>query len=155
MVSPSLNTPKIPSHGLFGNAEAELQKLAVDLGSTPHRILFRHAANQGLNLGGDLRSTARACTRAPSPVEPEPGSMPAHHGVRLNNDEGRCPTRPDAAQDGPEQPVKGAQVRARMFSFEYRELLTQGQDLQGAIAPTAEEDSQCRQDCRNKIKHEP
>src|ERR1700694_923390 len=93
---------------------------------TPHRILFRHAANQGLNLGGDLRSTARACTRAPSPVEPEPGSMPAHHGLRLNKDEARCPPRPAAAQDGPEQPVKGAQVRPRMFSFEYRELLTQG-----------------------------
>ena len=69
--------------------------------------------------------------------------MPANHGVRLNNDEGLGPTRPDAAQDGPEQPVQGAQVRARMVSFEYRELLPQGEDLQGVIAPTAEEDLDC------------
>jgi hypothetical protein len=61
-VSPSLNPPKIPSYGPFRDVETELQKLTVDLRRTPDPILFRHAANQGLNLGGDLRSTARAGT---------------------------------------------------------------------------------------------
>ena len=79
--------------------------------------------------------------------------MPANHGVRLNNDEGLDPTWPAVAQDGPEQSVEGVQLGTRMFSFEYRDLLTQGEDLKGAIAPTAEEDSQCYQDCRNEIKH--
>jgi hypothetical protein len=31
-----------------------------------------------------------------------------------------------------------------MFSFEHRQLLTQGENLQGGIASTAQEDSQCR-----------
>ena len=78
----------------------------------------------------DLRPAARACTRAPSPVEPKSSSVPAHHGVRLHNDERLAPPRPDAAQNGPKQPVDGAQLRSRMFSFEPRELLTQGEDLQ-------------------------
>ena len=40
-----------------------------------------------------------------------------------------------------------------MFSFEHCQLLTQGEDLKGRIASTAEEDSQCCQDCRNEIEH--
>jgi hypothetical protein len=33
-----------------------------------------------------------------------------------------------------------------MFSFEHCQWLTQGENLQGGIASTAEEDPQCRQD---------
>jgi hypothetical protein len=78
-ISPPSNTLKIPSHSSFRDVEAESQQLTVDLRSTPVKILFRHGP------------AARACTRTPSPVEPESGSVPAHHGVRLNNDEGLAP----------------------------------------------------------------
>src|SRR6202030_970825 len=90
-IAPPANTLKIPSHSSFRDVEAELPQLAVDLRSTPVQILFRHAANQSANLSGSLRPTARACTRTPSPVEPKSSSVPAHHGVRLNNDEGLGP----------------------------------------------------------------
>jgi hypothetical protein len=43
--------------------------------------------------------------------------------------------------------------QAGMFSFEHCQLLTQGEDLQGGIASTREEDSQYRQHCRNDIDH--
>jgi hypothetical protein len=142
-VSPPSNTSKVPSYGPFRDLKANLQKLAVDLRSTPVGILFRYTSNQGSDFGGDPRPTTEACPRAPSPVEPEPGSVPANHGVRLYNGQCLGPPRPDAAQNGPEQPVGGVQVRARMFSLEYSELLTQGEDLKCAVAAIAEENSQC------------
>jgi hypothetical protein len=100
----------------------------LDLRSTPVQILLRHAANQNANFGGSLRPTARARPQTPSPVKPKSSSVPTHHGVRLNNDEGLGPLGPDAAQNGPKQPVDGAQLWSRMFSFEHGQLLTQGED---------------------------
>ena len=85
-ISPPFNTSKIPSHGPFRDLEAELQKLAVDFTSALVQILFRHAANQGSNLDGDLRPSSG--TRAPAPVEPESRSVPAHHGLRPYYHEG-------------------------------------------------------------------
>jgi len=130
------NTSKIPSHSPFRDVEAELLKLAVDLRSAPVRILICYAADHGSNLDGDLRPSS--CTRAPAPVEPETGSVPPNHGLRLYNNEGLGPPRPQAAQNSPEQPVQRAQAWAWMFSFEHCQMLTQSEDLKCAVAATTE-----------------
>jgi len=102
---------------------------------------------------GDPRSTA-ARLGTPTPVKPETSTLPAGHGLRFHHDQDNGPPGPEATQKGPEQPVGGTQIGATMFPFEHGNLLSQGQHLQGGVAPTAEEDLECGQERKEEFDHE-
>ena len=68
--------------------------------------------------------------------------MPADHGLGLNDGENVRPSRPQLAQDGPEEAIEPSQ-RARPFPFEDGDLLAQREDFNGGIRATAEENARC------------
>ena len=80
--------------------------------------------------------------------------MPAHDGLRFHNHQDLGPPGPHAAQDSPEQPVPLTQPRTRPLPLEHRDLLPQGEDLQGSVMPTAKEDSNSGQKSKNEFEHE-
>jgi hypothetical protein len=67
--------------------------------------------------------------------------MPADDGLRLHQDEDVGPAGPDAVQGGPEEPVEGVQGWPWSFPLENGELLSKGENFQGSVAPTAEENA--------------
>ena len=65
--------------------------------------------------------------------------MPANDGLWFHQDEDIGPAGPEAAQGGPEEPVERVQWRPRSLPLENGDLLSQGQNFEGAVAATAEE----------------
>jgi hypothetical protein len=49
---------------------------------------------------------------------------------------------------------RGVQGRPRPFAFEHGHLLSQGEDFQGGIASTAEEDADHGEDGEDELRHE-
>jgi hypothetical protein len=125
----------------------------MDLGGSPIRVLFRETPDQPADLIGDLRP-ALAMTRSPAPVQPKTGAMPADHGLRFHDGQKLCPPGPGTAECHPEQPVGGTQIGARTFPFEHGNLLSQGKDLKGGVAPIVEEDLKCGQEHKDEFDHE-
>jgi hypothetical protein len=151
-VASALDPPKIPSYGPFRDDEAEFLKFAVNAGRAP-RILFRHLADQPLNLLGDLRPAA-PWPGTPTPVQPKTRAAPADDGLGLDDDQDAGPTGPAAAESGPEAPVQGVQGRPRPFASEPCYLLPEGKDFQRRIGSTAEEDADYGEDGEDESRHE-
>jgi hypothetical protein len=78
----------------------------------------------------------------------------ADYALGPHDDEDLGPPGPHTAQSRPEQPVKGAQLWARLFAFEYGNLLSKGEDLNGGAAPTAEKDSDSGKENNGEFEHE-
>jgi hypothetical protein len=57
---------------------------------------------------------------------------------------------PEAA---PEEAVEASQRRPRPLAFQYGDLLSEREDLQGGIAATADEHADGCQDCEQEIEH--
>jgi len=72
--------------------------------------------------------------------------MPAHHGLGLDEDQDVTPAGPDAAQDGPEEPVETVYGRPWSFPLQDRDLLPEGEDLEGGVPATTEEHAYYSQD---------
>ena len=81
--------------------------------------------------------------------------MPAHYGLRLDDDEHPCPPGPEAAQGSPEQSVQLIQPRTQSLPLEHGDLLLEGEDLKCSVMPTAEEDSDSGQGSKDEFEHEP
>jgi hypothetical protein len=64
--------------------------------------------------------------------------MPAHDGLRPNQDERRTPVPPDATQSHPEQPVTGLQAGPIVRSLHRHELLPERQVLQDQFSVSPE-----------------
>jgi hypothetical protein len=80
--------------------------------------------------------------------------MPADHGLWFHNDQDLGPSGPDLSQRRPEQSIPGIQTRARTPSFKDGDLLAQGQNFQGGVVPTAEENLDGGQESKNESEHE-
>ena len=91
-------------------------------------------------LIGDLRLAAPR-PGSPTPVETETGAVPADDGLGLHDDEDVGPAGRKAAEGRPEESVQRVQYWPRPFAFEHGDLLSEGEDFEGGIASTAEEDS--------------
>jgi hypothetical protein len=50
-------------------------------------------------------------------------------------------TTAPTASSRPEEAVPGIQLRPRSFTFEYGDLLPEGEDFEGRVAPTPEEEA--------------
>ena len=90
----------------------------------------------------------------PSPIETETRAVPADHRLGLYDDEDLAPARPTAAESRPEEAVPGIQSRRGSFTFEYGDLLPEGEDFEGRVAPTPEEDADHGEDGEDEFGHE-
>ena len=87
----------------FGDVVAEQRQLGLDVRCAPEGILQRHATDQIPDLTGDLWPSSYA--GLPSPVQSETPPVPAHDGVRLDDDEGGAPAPPQPGDPDPEDAV--------------------------------------------------
>lgn len=111
----------------------------MNSGGAPGGILLDHTPNENSNLGIDLWPAQPACPRSKAPEQSKPGSMLGHNGLWFDDDQDIAPSGPKPAEQYPKQPILDAQLRARILSLEYAELLAQGQDLKAeAVAGTKE-----------------
>jgi hypothetical protein len=152
-IAAAQNLSQIPSHTSFRDAEPEFLEFTVDLRRSPVRVLIRKASDEYANLFCDLWSTSLR-PGTPSPIETETGAVPTDNSLRLHDDEDIAPTRPTAAESRPEEAVPGIQRRPRSFTFEYGDLLPEGEDLEGRVTPTPEEDSDHGEDGEDEFGHE-
>ena len=144
---------QIPGYRPLRNGEAQLQKFAVYFGCAPSWIFIGDTSDQRTDFGRRFRSAA-ARSRTPPPEEPKSRPMPADYRLRFHNDQDFGPSGPNVAQRRPEQPVPRIQPRARTLPLEDGDLLPQGQDFQGSVVPTAEENSNGGQESKDESEHE-
>src|SRR5271166_7108442 len=91
----------------LGEAEAKLDELAMDPGSTPGGIRAMHLDDEISNLWLNARSSRAPRSAVPAPVQAEALSVPADHGLPADKEESLTPSRPKARKPGPEHPVGG------------------------------------------------
>ena len=65
--------------------------------------------------------------------------MPSGNGFRFDDDQDIAPVGPETAEQNPEYSVFHSKPRARMFSLEYAQLLTEGKDLHPETVTGTEE----------------
>jgi len=112
----------------------------MDFGRSPTGVLLRQAPDQHTHLLGDLRSAA-ARPGTPARIEAETSAVPADDGLGLDDDEDVGPAGPTTAQGSPKESVERVQDWPRPFALEHGYLLTEGEDLQSGIAPSAKKKS--------------
>ena len=56
--------------------------------------------------------------------------MPGDNRLWFDNDQDVTPCRPKAAEQDPKHSILDSQPRARLFSLEHAQLLTQGEDIE-------------------------
>src|SRR5450759_5440544 len=118
---------KISRYAPFGDDDAELQKLSMDLGCSPFQILFRQPPAQRPDLFGDLRPVAPR-TGLPAPIRLKPRAMPADDCVGFHNDQDVGPAGPKAAEGRPEVSVQPIQTGTGPFPLKNCDLLALSED---------------------------
>src|SRR5665213_553818 len=94
--------------GSFGNIKAEYEKLTVDSGRAPGRILRNHLEDQIPNLLRDSTSPngSRVHSGQGAPIEPKSSLVPLNDRLGNDDDEKLLPIGPDLASDNPKQFVE-------------------------------------------------
>src|SRR5215472_17863658 len=92
-ISPAREAPQITRDGPFGEHEAELLQLAMDLRRAPVGVLLRQTPYQHANFLSDLRPTALP-PRFPTPIQTETSPMPTHNRFGLDDYQRILPARP-------------------------------------------------------------
>src|SRR5215813_63731 len=106
LVGLALEPLQIARHGGFRNLKSESQQFPVDAGRTPGWILGLHAPNQPLNLHANARATGAFRPRSPSPKQAKTSTKPGRYGIRLHDDQGIRPPRPQTAKGDPKGSVE-------------------------------------------------
>ena len=88
------------------------------------------------------------------PIETEAGAVPADHGVGFHGNQDVRPAGPTLAECRPEESVQGIQFWPRPFPFQHGDLLAEGEDFEGGIASTPEEDSDGSKEGEEDFGHE-
>ena len=88
--------------------------MAMDPFGTPEDVLSTESSDKELHLAADWRSTAFAA-RFPAPPESERVVLPANDGVRLHEEGGCAPARPQLRQHRPEQPERRIESWPRLL----------------------------------------
>jgi hypothetical protein len=138
----------------FRDDEAELLEFTVDLGGSQVQVLIRQASDECATLLADLWSTSPR-SGTPSPVKAETGAVPADNSLGRHDDEDIAPAGPTTAESRPEEAVPGIQKRPRSITFQYGDLLPEGEDFECRVAPTPEEDADHGEDGQDEFGHEP
>jgi hypothetical protein len=108
-----------------------MDEFRLDPAPAPRRVVACHPPDQLAKLSIEPRAADRASLGLPSPVEPEALAVPGEDGAGLNDDETRAPTRPQAREPDPEDPVPSSEPRAADRALEHPELVAQGKILEG------------------------
>jgi hypothetical protein len=87
------------------------------------------------------------------PVHAKTTPVPADHGFGRNDDAGQLPSRPGPSSDYPEEFIEEAEARARMSTFQHRELLAKHEILQNKIPAATEEANQCSDPEEKQAEH--
>lgn len=82
-------------HSGLTDIEAELQEFPVDTRRAPQGIVRAHLPDEHPELAAGLRPPV-ARSRPPAPIDPEPLTMPAHHGLRVHDSDRLSDSRPEA-----------------------------------------------------------
>ena len=102
----------------------------MDPGSTPTGVGHAHVADEIAHFLGYSRTTVVDST-LPSPIEAESSSVPGDDGLRLHDQQGRAPARPQPphpnAQNTVGRPQGNPMVAVR--TLQYEKLMPQRQDL--------------------------
>ena len=97
---------QIPGHASLRKGKTELLQFPMDFRSASIGVFFGQAHNQVPEFLRNSRSTA-ARSRSPAPEEAKASTVPTDHSFWFDDQEDSGPTRPKAAQGGPEQPIAG------------------------------------------------
>jgi len=90
----------------------------------------------------------------PCPKQPEALVAPANHGLRFHDDQQLGPAGPNLTEACPEEPVQPIQTGTGSFPLEHGALLSEGENLEGGVAATTEEDSNGGQERKEEFDHE-
>jgi hypothetical protein len=116
--------------GRFTDVDPEFQQFAVNPRRAPARVRLRHRANQTTDVGRHGRSP-HAAAALPSPPQPEASSAPGDDRLRLDEDERRPPSRPDAQEHDPEPTVRVREAQPpRPGALQHLQLMPQGQHFE-------------------------
>jgi hypothetical protein len=122
----------------FRDIEAKHLQFTVSARRTPGRVLGHHAENESAHFWADALSTRTSTVpREPGPIRLESGTVPSHHGLRLDKNQCLLPTTPEPTQYHPEESVGISKLRVRMFLLQDRKLLAKRQILQKQVAARA------------------
>jgi hypothetical protein len=114
----------------LGDVDAQLEQLAMDLGSAPQRVLKTHSSDQVAHFFGDRRTPARQ-TGFPSPVGGKTPSMPAHYGLGPDDGYGLKEARATAIEPNEQSAVDATQMQSTAWCTLPKnvELMPQYQDF--------------------------
>jgi hypothetical protein len=113
----------------LGDLDAELEQLAMDLGSAPQRVLKAHSSDEIAHLFADLRS-APGRTGLPSPVSGKTHSMPTHDGLRPDDGYGIKDARAATVEPNEQGTVGPTQMHSTWHALPQNiELMPQHQDF--------------------------
>jgi len=133
--------------------DAELEQLAVDARRTPKRICNAHLANEVADFSWDTRSPAPR-SRFPAPIGPEPGAMPAEHGLRLDDLQGLENVGSQRVHAHEHQPVNAGQGQtARGLAAEHIQLVAEHENFGFERRARPEQPSNGAPDQLAKVNH--
>jgi hypothetical protein len=149
---PSSQTFQVAGDGCFGYPDSEYEQLAVNPWCTPERILAGQPADEFSGVLIDARSAATISGDS-APVQAIAHAMPLHHGLWLYDRERATPLRPVPREHDPEKSVGVSQSDTARSEplFEYRDLMSQGDDLALPGCASAE---QVTEDSEEEPQHE-
>jgi hypothetical protein len=123
---------------------------------TPGRVLSDHAKDQFAQLfAHTFSSHAGSTPRVPRPVQLEFRPVPTDNGVRLDEDQGSLPSRPEPLQHHLEQFVVSSKLRLRLLLFQYCELLAKCQVYQQQFATRSDRLKEQNEQELQRTEHEP
>lgn len=123
--------------------------------SAPGRILVYHPLVECSKLGIDLGSAATLCLRSKGPEQTKASPVSADNGFRFDDNRNVSPRRPKAAEQDPKYAILDSQPRARLFSLEYFQLLTEGEDLRAEVVAGTEKCAEAGVRANEKWNHRP
>jgi hypothetical protein len=113
----------------LGDLDAELEQLAMDLGSAPQRVLKTHSSDQIAHLFAEPRS-APGRTRLPAPVGAKAHSMPTHDSVGPDDGNSVKDARPATIKPSEQSAVGPTQMHSTWHALlQNIELMPQYQDF--------------------------
>jgi hypothetical protein len=80
--------------------------------------------------------------------------VPADNRFRFDDNRNVSPRRPKAAEQDPKYAILNSQSRARMFSLEYAQLLTQGKDFDAEVVAGTKKSAKAGEETKGKWIHE-
>jgi hypothetical protein len=147
-------SPRGDFGGRLTSAGRNYPDAEVAAGTGPVRVLLRQAPDQNPDLSWVIFGLPPRGRDRRAPVQAKARPMPGDDGVWYDDSDDINPTRPEAPQSSPEQPVERVQPGSRSFSFQDGDLLPEGDNLQGGIGPGAEVDAEGSEESEDEMEHE-